>query len=90
VLRDGSGYLQCVLSGQLNHTFDALTLTLESTVDVYGTLLEVPADKSAPGGHELQADYWRVIGKAPGGEEAIGNKVNPVFSKKFKILDGRK
>ena len=76
VLRDGTGYLQCVLTGTLCQTYDALTLTLESTVTLHGVLKTVPSDKSAPGGHELQADYWEVIGKAAGAEEAIGNKLN--------------
>jgi len=33
-----------------------------------------------PFGHELLADYWFVIGKAPGGAEAITNKVAAVRS----------
>lgn len=43
---------------------------------MYGTVKALPEGKNAPGGHELSADYWRVIGKAPGGEEAFTNKVN--------------
>ncbi len=43
---------------------------------VFGTLMELPEGKNAPGGHELQADYWEVIGKAPGGDEAVTNKLN--------------
>ncbi|KAI9222683.1 hypothetical protein BC828DRAFT_345786 [Blastocladiella britannica] len=76
VLRDGSGYLQCVFTGRLCHTYDALTLSLESTIRVTGTLKPVPAGKAAPGGHELVVDYWTVLGAAPGGDEAFTNKLN--------------
>ncbi|KAI8049921.1 hypothetical protein BDF22DRAFT_697368 [Syncephalis plumigaleata] len=65
VLRDGTGFLQCVLTGVLNHTYDALTLTMESTIA-----------STAPDNHEMVVDYWEVLGKAPGGDEAIGNKLN--------------
>ncbi|KAI8811237.1 hypothetical protein BJ742DRAFT_798680 [Cladochytrium replicatum] len=88
VLRDGTGYLQCVLSGKLCQTYDALTLTQESTITVYGTLTEVPAGKTAPGGHELPADYWEVVGNAPGGLDAFTNKIN-AESDKSVLLDQR-
>jgi asparaginyl-tRNA synthetase len=76
VLRDGSGYMQAVLSDRLTQTYDAMTLTSESTVEVWGTLAAVPEGKSAPDGHELVADYWKVIGKAPGGDDAFTNKIS--------------
>ncbi|KAJ3196752.1 hypothetical protein HK101_007874 [Irineochytrium annulatum] len=76
VLRDGTGLLQCVLRGNMCHTYDALTLTRESTVTIYGVLEVVPQGKSAPGGHELVADFWEVISKAPMGDDAIDSLFN--------------
>ncbi|KAF8957313.1 asparaginyl-tRNA synthetase [Flammula alnicola] len=76
VVRDGTGYLQTVLSGRVAQTYQALTLTLESSVEVVGTLQEVPEGKTAPGGHELIVDYWQVVGAAPGADDAFTNRLN--------------
>lgn len=76
VLRDGTGYLQCVLSGQLALTYDALTLTLESTITIFGSISALPEGKTAPDDHELAADFFFLVHRAPGGDDAITNKVS--------------
>ncbi|KAK7678397.1 asparagine--tRNA ligase [Cerrena zonata] len=74
-LRDGSGFLQAVLTGDLAKARITQELTLESTVLIKGVINKLPEGKSAPGGVELVADYYEVIGLAPSGEEAFTNKV---------------
>jgi asparaginyl-tRNA synthetase len=74
-LRDGYGYMQCVLAGPLARTYDAVTLTRETSMMIKGEMWEVPAGAHAPNNRELHADYFEIIGKAPGGDEAITNVV---------------
>ncbi|XP_073476381.1 asparagine--tRNA ligase, cytoplasmic isoform X1 [Aquarana catesbeiana] len=79
VLRDGTGYLQCVLSDKLCQCYNGLVLSTESTIAVYGTLNLVPEGKQAPGGHELACDYWELIGLAPaGGADNLLNEESDV------------
>ena len=43
-------------------------------LQVFGVLEVVPEGKTAPGGHELRADYWELIGAAPsGGADSLLN-----------------
>lgn len=74
-LRDGFGYMQCVLTGPLAKTYDALTLTRETSMMITGEMWEVPPGAHAPDNRELHADYFEIVGKAPGGDDAITNKV---------------
>lgn len=79
VLRDGTGYVQCVLTGDLCRIREAVLLTPESTLTVYGTVQRVPEGQIAPGGVELHADYWRLISASPsGGIDQVVNKLSEV------------
>lgn len=74
-LRDGTGLLQCVLTNDLCQIYNALVLTTESSVQLFGTLNIVADEKDAPGGHVLNVDYWELISLAhPDGSDIIQNK----------------
>jgi asparaginyl-tRNA synthetase len=74
-LRDGYGFMQCILQGDLAKSYDAITLQRESSMEIVGELAQVPEGAHAPDNRELHADYFKVLFKAPGGDEAITNKV---------------
>ena len=85
-LRDGTGFLQCVLTDKLCQCYDAVRLTTESSISVYGTLRKLPEGKTAPGDHELVVDFFTVMGFAPTG--GIENSLN-VDSNVDTLLDNR-
>lgn len=79
VLRDGTGYLQCLLADALCQSYDALTLTTEATVAFFGVIKDVPDGKHAPGGYELSVDFWTLIGSSPaGGADNLVNEESQV------------
>ena len=75
-LVDGYGHMQCVLTGDLTKTYDALTFAQGTSLVLYGELRKVPEGATAPDGRELHVDYYKVLGAAPTGEDAITNKVS--------------
>lgn len=74
-LRRGLSLIQCLLSGQLAKAHHALTLARETSMEISGELWEVPAGLHAPLDRELHADFFRIIAKAPGGDESFTNRV---------------
>lgn len=59
--------MQCVLTGKLCHTFDAITLSLESTVTICGVLQIVPPEKTVFDSanifrHQVDMSYKLIFG----------------------------
>lgn len=76
VLRDASGPLvQLVMTGDCIKTLDALDLTVESTIEITGTVQKVKDGQSAPQGIEVIVDWWKIVGRAPAGEDAFEGRI---------------
>ncbi|CAI7295091.1 CGH_1_collapsed_G0025630.mRNA.1.CDS.1 [Saccharomyces cerevisiae] len=89
VLRDGSGFILFFFFVYLALAQQTLDLTLESTVTLYGTIVKLPEGKAAPGGVELNVDYYEVVGLAPSGEYFFTNKTMAEGSDPSLLLDQR-
>ncbi|OJD25227.1 asparagine-tRNA ligase [Blastomyces percursus] len=76
-LSDGYGLLQCIFSGDLVKTYDAMTLTLETSIAIHGEMRAVPPKNHAYDDRELHADFFTIIGRAAGDKEAITTRVAP-------------
>eukprot|EP01112_Ceratiomyxa_fruticulosa_P009643 TRINITY_DN2524_c0_g1_i1.p1 TRINITY_DN2524_c0_g1~~TRINITY_DN2524_c0_g1_i1.p1 ORF type:complete len:656 (-),score=148.41 TRINITY_DN2524_c0_g1_i1:158-2125(-) len=91
-LRDGTGFLQCVLAGKLAHvTLVDTYLKREASIKIVGILTLPPPDKHVPGRFELQADYWQLIGASPTEFEGIINvesTVEQLFDQRHIVLRG--
>jgi len=90
-LRDGTGFLQCVMAGDLVHPSIVEDLKREATVNIVGTLTIPPEGKVCPGGVELQADYWELIGASSPDLEGIINQesnVDQMFDQRHILLRG--
>lgn len=66
------------MTGDCIRTLDAIDLTVESTVEVVGTVEKVKEGQDAPGGIELMVDWWKILGKAPGGIDAFEGRLTAV------------
>lgn len=90
-LRDGTGFLQCVLTGKLAHPSIVEQLRREASVSIYGTLTRPPPEKHVPGDFELQADFWELVGASSVDLENIINEesnVDQLFDQRHITLRG--
>jgi asparaginyl-tRNA synthetase len=82
--------MQCLLTGELAKTYDAITLTRETSIELYGKLLEVQKGATAPLGRELHVDFYKIYPgwKAAGGDDAITSRIAPTTERNI-LLDLR-
>eukprot|EP01099_Mayorella_cantabrigiensis_P002063 TRINITY_DN1901_c0_g1_i3.p1 TRINITY_DN1901_c0_g1~~TRINITY_DN1901_c0_g1_i3.p1 ORF type:complete len:404 (+),score=95.52 TRINITY_DN1901_c0_g1_i3:814-2025(+) len=93
-LRDGTGFVQCVISGKLLQVAAAEEIHRDTTVHLYGTVTKPPEGKVAKwSGLELQVSYWELVGKCPVEfNEILNDSANPdvLFDQRHIALRGEK
>lgn len=94
-LRDGTGFIQAVLTGEMCMTYEAAILTREAAVTIYGKWVQ-DADGRAKGsypGFELQADYWELVGPSDSQIDMLFTKdsnVDILLNQRHLVLRGSK
>lgn len=94
-LRDGTGFAQIVLTGDMCMTYEAATLYREASIAVYGKWLKDEkgrAQGTFPG-YELAADYWELIGASSAEIDMLFTKdSNPdiLMNQRHLVLRGSK
>lgn len=81
VLRDGSGYLQCVLGKKLVQCEEYEKLGTEASLEIYGSVSKLPEGKTDQGalGVELVVDFYYMYHAAPEGgiDHVLNADANP-------------
>ncbi|KAL7673411.1 hypothetical protein ACOME3_008270 [Neoechinorhynchus agilis] len=78
ILRDGTGFLQCVLQNELAEY--ANEISTESSVLLFGQIVKLPEGKTAvEGGRELKVRHLEILGMAPAGgiDSVLNVEANP-------------
>ncbi|KAL7676301.1 hypothetical protein ACOME3_002557 [Neoechinorhynchus agilis] len=78
ILRDGTGFLQCVLQNELAEY--ANEISTESSVLLFGQIVKLPDGKTAvEGGRELKVRHLEILGMAPAGgiDSVLNVEANP-------------
>ncbi|ATY62595.1 asparaginyl-tRNA synthetase [Cordyceps militaris] len=86
-LTDTRDTLLCLFEGAVN-AFAPVLFQKQTSIEVFGQLKSVPAKNKAPGDRELHADYYRIIGEAPGGPESFTN-IAPTSAHQSTLPDAR-
>jgi asparaginyl-tRNA synthetase len=93
-LRDGTGFLQAVFSGDCAKAFQQKAVGREATMRVFGKLVRPPPTNTAKwSGLELQVDYWELIGNSPSELEnllQVDSGVEVMFDQRHMAIRGER